>query len=88
MDGRTLGRTMYFCLFSEKRAKPIDRRGHSAPHGTDGRYTIGGGPLSPPFSLQPCNHCPVRLRGTGVLRQHKDFHLAELLPLRGWGLVR
>ena len=62
MDGRTLGRTMYFCLFSEKRAQPIDRRGHSAAHGTDGRYTTHLGQ----HRGNDVHLCPVRLRGKGV----------------------
>ena len=62
MEGRILGRTMYFCLFSEKRAQLIDRRGHSSAHGTDGRYTIQGGQQRGNVS----HLCPTRLRGKGV----------------------
>ena len=32
--------------------------------------------------------CHVRLLGWGVLRQRKDFLLAQPLPLQGWGIVR
>jgi hypothetical protein len=68
MDGRTLGRTMYFCLFSEKRAQPIDRRGHSAAHGYHGRYTKGvsiGGTMS--------TYAPSACGGRGVLWQRYRY---------------
>ena len=48
----------------KKRAQPIDRRGHSAAHGTDGRYTLtikGGQHRENDVHL-----CPDRLRGKGV----------------------
>ena len=60
----------------KKRAQPIDRRGHSAAHGTDGRYTltIKGGQHRGDDS----NLCHVRMRGKGVATAAVQISLSSL----------